>query len=358
MGRKLDLRVVRLEQWPVADQAAWRAACRKGDWFARGGALGSFSSSRLEQAEAAYGRWLGFLATTESISDLASGLPLFTLDRVRIFYERLGAVLAPMTVRHYMHDLWTAARAMAPGQTFEYLAAATHHILMTAEPVMDPHDRIVPARDLFALGLDLMGAAAQHSATPRQLGFYRDGLMIAMLAACPLRLGNLATIGIDCNLTKCGDRYRLAFPANEVKNRRALDYLLPAALTACIDRYLEHDRPILLRRDGRWRQGDPGQAFWISRDGTKMTSKPMADRIRARTRARFGFPINPHRIRHIAATSTAVEMPEHIGIVQSVLGHASPRTAERYYNQAHSLQAARRYQSVIEEFLAESDGKP
>ena len=79
---------------------------------------------------------------------------------------------------------------------------------------------------------------------------------------------------------------------------------------------------------GRWSTGDPGGALWVSRDATKMQPGRIRERLMARTRERFGFPINPHRFRHIAITSTAAEIPEHIGIAQAVLGHTGPRTAE------------------------------
>ncbi len=52
------------------------------------------------------------------------------------------------------------------------------------------------------------------------------------------------------------------------------------------------------------------------------------------TRERFGFPVNPHRFRDCAATSIAIEAPEHVGIILPVLGHARATTGERYYNQA------------------------
>ena len=358
MTRKLDLPILRLGLWPATDQAAWHAASYKGDWFVPGRALGRLGGGRIRSIKASYGRWIGFLATTEPDLVITSGLPLFTLDRVRSFYNRLCTALAPLTVRHYMYDLWTVARAMAPNRSFEHLGAATRHILMTAESIMDPHERIVPARDLFAVGFTLMRTAHESHTLLREIEIYRDGLMIAILTAVPLRLGNLAALEIDRHLTKHGVRYRISFAAFEVKNRQPLDYPLPESLTPWINQYIEQYRPILLGRCGYWRRGDPGQALWLSRDGTQLKPGSIHNRITTRTCKWFGFPINPHRFRHIAATSTAVEMPEHIAIVHSVLGHNSPQTSERHYNQAHSLEAGRRYQSVVEELLAEQDGTP
>jgi integrase len=73
----------------------------------------------------------------------------------------------------------------------------------------------------------------------------------------------------------------------------------------------------------------------------------MHRRICERTRERFGRPINPHLFRDAAATSIAIEDPEHVGIVVAILGHSTIKTSERYYNQATGIDAARHYQNVI-----------
>jgi integrase/recombinase XerD len=111
---------------------------------------------------------------------------------------------------------------------------------------------------------------------------------------------------------------------------------------------------LLLARNGRWNKvdhplGQPNDALWVSKDGSAMTEMAIYFRIRARTQARFGLSINPHHFRHIAATSIAIEDPEHVHIVRSLLGHTSLRGGERYYIQAQTLEASRRYQRRITE---------
>jgi integrase/recombinase XerD len=51
--------------------------------------------------------------------------------------------------------------------------------------------------------------------------------------------------------------------------------------------------------------------------------------------------------RNCAATSIAVEQPEHVHIIKSVLGHTNLRTGERYYNHAGSLEAFRTLQTHV-----------
>ena len=61
----------------------------------------------------------------------------------------------------------------------------------------------------------------------------------------------------------------------------------------------------------------------------------------------LGKSLNPHLFRDCAATSVALEDPEHVRIIASILGHSSLSTAEKYYNQAHTLEAGRVYQNVM-----------
>jgi len=221
------------------------------------------------------------------------------------------------------------------------------HLKRAAKPVSDKRSRIVPIRDLYAVGRRLMEIAPATPTPLKGAGLYRDGLMIALLAARPIRIGNLSSIEIDRHLRWQGDAFWLVFPAAEVKNRRPLEFVLPANLTKPISEYLDFYRPRLLERRGRHWRGCPGKALWISEHGTAFGRSHIRERICRRTRERFGFSVNPHLFRDCAATSIATEDPAHVGIIMPILGHARADTAERYYNQARSLDAARRYQDAI-----------
>jgi integrase len=347
---KLDLPILRLPDWPAHDRAVWEAAATSVGWFADGGRLARYSQNRIRVFESAYGRWLSFLVSHDPDLMLESGLDHLGHDRVGAFFERLYAVLAPCTVRAYLTDLLTVVRALAPDQSFETLHNAVRHIWRIAEPVTDKYDRLVAARDLYTLGFELMQDAPARSTVLKHAGLYRDGLMIAMLIATPVRLGNFASIEIDRHLKKLSHDYWLVFPAAEVKNRRPLEYRLPAKLCQPIERYLDQYRPHLLSRRGRHWRSHSGNTLWISDHGTSLKPAQVRNRINRRTNERFGLPVNPHLFRDCAATSTAIEAPEHVGIIMPVLGHARATTGERYYNQARSLEAARRFQAVIDDF--------
>jgi integrase len=61
------------------------------------------------------------------------------------------------------------------------------------------------------------------------------------------------------------------------------------------------------------------------------------------TRRNLGKAINPHLARDIAATTLAVADPRHVRAAGPLLGHTSPVTTERHYQQAQGLDAQRRY---------------
>lgn len=62
-----------------------------------------------------------------------------------------------------------------------------------------------------------------------------------------------------------------------------------------------------------------------------------------RTQAAFGKAIHPHLARDIAVTTLACADPLHARAAAPLLGHTSLVTTERHYQQAHGLDAQRRY---------------
>ena len=78
-----------------------------------------------------------------------------------------------------------------------------------------------------------------------------------------------------------------------------------------------------------------------------MTRNQIYMRVTARTRDGLGRSINPHLFRDCAATSIAIDDPDHIGIASRLLGHRAASTTERYYNHARGVEASRLMQQHI-----------
>ena len=70
--------------------------------------------------------------------------------------------------------------------------------------------------------------------------------------------------------------------------------------------------------------------------------------ISRRTLAQFGARLTPHSFRHAAATTIAQNRPEEALVIRLILGHSTTATAEQHYIHATRINAANRYQRIVE----------
>ncbi len=332
--------------WPAMDQAAWVVANEPGDVFDPGGAGARWAPATRRGIMQSYGRWLTWLTCTRP-----GDLDLPFVDRLKpvpiaAYIADLQCVNASCTVWTRVALLADAIQAMAPETDLIWMRKVIVRLHRLVEPVRLKRHRLVESAALFTLGMDTM-ADAESAAVPawRRAQRYLDGLMIALLALRPLRLGNFTGIEIDRHLLRRGDGYQLRFAASETKPRRRLEFPVPVALVGCLERYMAIYRPILCLR---FRRGSPASMrLWVSSAGTALHRNTIYDRIVRLTRTRFGQPINPHLFRDCAATSIAEHDPEHVLITKEILGHSTMRASERYYNHARSHQAITAYQEHV-----------
>jgi integrase len=239
------------------------------------------------------------------------------------------------------HALRARARARL-GQ----LARVYNHLRQTAAPSRDKLSRLVPATDLLELGLRLMDTCESGSDRPAYVAIrYRDGLMIALLIACPIRIKNLANLVIGQHLVFDGDAYLVKLSATETKTGRPYVAAVPPELTPYIDRWLEIHR-LRLQTFARG-QAQVGGHLWINRYGRPMGSGAIRQQIEERTRQAFGKHVWPHLFRDCAVTELVDCAPEEIGIALDLLGHANLQTTKRHYIQAVGMRAHARVQEVI-----------
>ena len=336
-------RCLKVDEWPPADQAAWATAIRPGHVLDDLGAASHWSPATLHKNRRGYGRWLTFLHGRNGIAPDQQPEDRVTKESVRRYLALLEEQdLAPYTVVARIDELRAVISAMAPDGDRGWLNDLVTRLKRRALPTVNKRPRLKPSADLFRWGLGHMDAA--EAATGRHANLfavrYRDGLMVALLAARPLRLSNLASIRIGHHLVRNGDTWLLVFEAHEIKNRRPFETPVPEELVPYLERYLDLWRPLLI-------QGRQTDRLWTTRRGRPMGSKAAYDRITKVTKRAFGTPLNPHLFRDCFATTIAIEDPEHVRISASILGHASLATTEKYYNQARTLEAGRLYQNSI-----------
>ncbi|MBT3400534.1 MAG: tyrosine-type recombinase/integrase, partial [Rhodospirillaceae bacterium] len=295
--------------WPESDQELWLGLIADGDILEGGGPGAPWAPATKANTRKAYAYWLQWLNTTGQLDPGSDPLDRITPDRVAAYIESRRGDVASLTTFVYILDLLRLAQAVS-NHDWTWLKGIKNRLWARATPARDKTSKIRHASDLFALGLDLMneadGITCRYNPFAAE-GQYRDGLIIALLAARPVRLKNLTSIEIGRHLVQADQTYWLVFEAREVKNRKHIEVSLPEVLTEYLDRYLMVHRRRLLGATNSDR-------LWISGRGTPLGDSSIRHQLKQRTAQAFGEAITPHLFRDCAATSIAIDDPEHVRV--------------------------------------------
>ena len=171
-----------------------------------------------------------------------------TRQLVAHYVATLSASCAPYTVVCRLQELYDALRVLAPEMDWRWLAKLWMRLGRRAQPVVNKRLRLRPTRDLFDLGRRMMASAEQVTgwSRRRRAVHYRDGLLIALMAARPLRLTNFASIVVGVHLVQQSERWWLQFRGSEMKAKRPYEVAFPTALIPELEKYLAIHRPVLL----------------------------------------------------------------------------------------------------------------
>jgi hypothetical protein len=142
-----------------------------------------------------------------------------------------------------------ALRVMAPRDDRTHLVRLLRRLQWAARRQRKKRLPDVSASDLYAAGIARMKriGAATYEKRDVQAVQYGDGLMMAMLAAKPVRISTLARTNVGLHLRRVDGRYVWAFAPTETKNNEPIRVEMPESLTVFIDRWLEAYRPVLLK---------------------------------------------------------------------------------------------------------------
>jgi len=175
----------------------------------------------------------------------------------------------------------------------------------------------------------------------------RNGLMIALLALCPIRPKNFAALEIGKTFKNIHGRWWIALPGEITKSGRPDERCVPPWLNRCIDIYLDQSRPVLLGSELHT------NALWISSTtGRAMRTKNMGTLISKITLETLGIDVSPHLFRTAAASTAAMYGGNTPHLASALLNHTDPRVTEEHYNRASALTAAAAYADIISEFCA------
>ena len=241
-----------------------------------------------------YGNFLGFL-------DRCGWLRHDEPTAASVTAENVDAYLAELKTRVSLNDRSMARYAgygelpiYGPGTRLRLALGDRQDLALVTQPRVQIRS---PGSDGSSAG----SRSYPHSTRPKTLhkmtklacaNQVRNGLMVALLALCPIRRKNFVALEIGRSLVKIQDTWWIVLSADETKERRADERPINELLTPLIDRYISDHRPVLA-------QSHRASSFlWLSsRKGTPISDKGMARVIRQSTLSTVGVAIGPHLFR-------------------------------------------------------------
>jgi integrase len=342
-----NVRSLPLDLWPEADRNAWNAACQPDARLQRGGLAGHLKPVTRQVHERHYGNFLGCLDRNGLLRREAPAAANVTPESVDVYLAEAKARMSSTTVYVSICCVGRAARYMVPGLELDWLAELAKDLALLAQP-RSKFDRLVLPERLIEAGLTLI-QEAEHSQTMTKLAQatqVRNGLMVALLAFCPIRRKNFAALEIGRSFVEIHGTWWIVLSASETKENRPDERPINELLTPVIDRYLGQYRSVLARTD------NPPPALWLSsNDGAPISDKQVAGVIRRTTLATVGIEVSPHMFRTSGASAAATHGGENPYLASALLHHTHPSVTNAHYNRATSLSAAESLRLIVRQYV-------
>jgi integrase len=344
---KRKLKHLPVDQWPSADLAAFAKAYEAGDIFDEAAGPGAHLMEGTRRIiRTAWRRWLGFLKELFPEALLEPPGDRLTPARLKAFIEHCSAETSINTVVINVNNLYHGGRLIAPERDWRWLKNVKKRLAADLKPE-DRFERLVPGWHTLDYGIELMDTAlklppADHKQREIQ---YRDGLLIAFLSFSLLRRRSIAALTLSRHVEVTSEGINILLFAEDTKAKRTESIPLLEDLVPYLKRYLREIRPLLLGHHNH-------DALWVSFRGCPLSAGRIYDIARARVLARFGKDMGLHDYRRAGATFLAINAPEQVGLIPSILQHRSPDIGEQHYNLAGSMQASRRHTQCIADLKA------
>jgi len=341
---------LKLAAWPSAYRDAWEEAFRLSGLFETSRPATTWRAATVKKVQKGFGIYLDWLLSEGQLHPHDPPEAILTRQRAEAYRCALiEAGSAPLTIYNRFQELHFALRILVPESDWSWLGQAAKRLRRTARPMRTKLPRLQPVERLERLGRDLMQRAQLEAGKTmyKRALMFRDGLLIAFLARRPLRLKNVAALTLGASLVLTGTAATLAFSRDDVKGKRPLEIPFPAALWEDLRTYLTIWRPYLLALAHVERR-NPGNALWISNEGSQMKDHAIHVAIKKRTKAAFSRDLSPHLFRDCAVTSVGRDAPASARLTRDLLGHTTIDTTNQHYNQAKMVEASRRHTAMME----------
>jgi hypothetical protein len=194
-----------LTDWPHADREAWLTAQASAGVLDDGGMFSHLSACTLEDLTRRYAYFLSFLSEGEKLNPHGPAAASVTEENIVLYVRYLEPRVSSVTLAQSLYKVSRVAACLAPKQDWRWLKLVARRLDLRAKP-RDKRHEVVEIKALFELGVKLMNEAekAANLAPLRRALLYRDGLIIALLAADPLRRANISALEIGKTLVKDG----------------------------------------------------------------------------------------------------------------------------------------------------------
>lgn len=344
-------RRLKINDWPAQDRDVWTAMLQPGGLLRQGGAFAHLRVTTLWTREQAYGHWLAFCQQQGIDLEATDPVARATDHRISAWAESMSD-LAWTTRHNRLVGLLLVLEGMQPDQSPDLLRDLVREVEwhVNRQTRQGKTGRILPTGQIVDAGLAHLGSV--DGTGFRDATRFRDGLIVATLALLTLRITTFRDLEIGRSFLVRPSGFDVALDADETKNHRAHDTELPGMLFEPMQRYLDLYRPTLLA------QSEALHGFlWVNDWGNRYSHGNLGARISRLTKKLLGIAIPPHYMRDAAATTIARAAPSQSRAIAGALGHATLRTADRYYNQARCLDASRAYTPFIEELVEDAASK-
>ena len=334
-----------IKLWPASERTAWLEACCPSVRLKRGGAASHMRSVTQNDLSRRYGYFLDFLSRSGLLDPNADPAAQVTPENVDAFIAELKARVGSVTVYGTIHKLRRLTQLIAPDRDVTWLVATERDLASEMRP-RSKWSRVVFSQVLFDAGVKFIGDAEKNERAPKltRARLVRDGLMIALLAQCPIRPKNFSALEIGKSFIKVDDTWWIILTAAETKEKRPDERPVPHELTAAIDLYLQIYRPLLSRGN------NTSRALWLSHNGHPLSYATMAELIPNTTEKTVGKKVSPHLFRTAGVTTLATHAGDQPHAGGALLHHRHGPVTQEHYNRASSITAAKAYAAITRTF--------
>ncbi|WP_156317458.1 hypothetical protein, partial [Cypionkella psychrotolerans] len=234
-------------EWPATDQQMWHDLQRQGGPFDDRGALSHLRQTSLDTYQCAYERWLQWLRQEDFVTLDAHPVERATVPRLKAWLASM-ITIDPASVAMFLRGTLRVLQAAGPNNDW----SAHRRVGRGLQPAVGrgtpqrKQGRILSSRVLLEAGLRHAGPEAAAATTPLgRAKAQRDGTMVAMLAAMPIRRRSFTLLKIGESLLITKSAIIVALSEDMTKNGVAWEATLPEPAAAVLRDYLTNTRPFL-----------------------------------------------------------------------------------------------------------------